>query len=272
MNEIILEISAFIIALFCVIDCIKNRRELYLPFPKGIRKKLQDQHFTYLILLFTLMISALSSVLEVTAEDYLTFSSAFILNSLNESYFICHNILAFMFTLYILNMTGIAKEKSSGFFISFALPCILGEILIFINPFTKLLFYIDSNLKYSRGPFIWVLYAIATIYIFIGVVYFFKYKNRLSRMDRSSTLTLISIAILGIVVQGIFSIPVELFFEAIGFLGFMLLLEDRRTNDRNKTRRISKSFIVIIALIFIAVITININVIYHAGTDQTGKI
>ena len=60
MNEIILEISAFIIALFCVIDCIKNRRELYLPFPKGIRKKLQDQHFTYLILLVTLMVSALS--------------------------------------------------------------------------------------------------------------------------------------------------------------------------------------------------------------------
>ncbi|MCR4866417.1 MAG: response regulator [Lachnospiraceae bacterium] len=272
MNEIILEISAFVIALFCVIDCIKNRRELYLPFPKGIRKKLQDQHFTYLILLFTLMVSALSSVLEVTAEDYLTFSSAFILNSLNESYFICHNILAFMFTLYILNMTGVAKEKSASFFVCFALPCILGEILIFINPFTKLLFYIDSNLKYSRGRFIWVLYAIATIYIFIGVVYFFKYKNRLSRMDRSSTLTLISIAILGIVVQGIFSIPVELFFEAIGFLGFMLLLEDRRSNDRNKTRKISKSFIVIIALIFVAVITININVIYHAGTDQTGKI
>ena len=273
MNEIILEISAFVIALFCLIDCIKNRRELYIPFPKGIGKKLQSQHFSYLMLLITLMISALSSVLEVTAEDYLTFSSAFILNSLNETYFICHNILSFMFTLYILNMTGIAREKSAGFFISFAIPCIFGEILIFINPFTKYLFYIDENLKYSRGEFIWILYAIATIYILIGVVYFFKYKNRLSRMDRSSTLTLISIAILGIVVQGIFSIPVELFFESIGFLGFMLLLEDKRTGERkNKTRRISTSFIVIIALIFVTVITININVIYHAGTDQTGKI
>ena len=273
MNEIILEISAFVIALFCVIDCIKNRREYYIPFPKGWKSKLQDQHYTYLILLVTLMISAFASVLEVTAEDYLTFSSAFILNALNETYFLSHNILSFFFTLYILNMTGVAKEKRARFFIGFAVPSVIGEMLVIINPFTRLLFYVDSNLNYTRGRYLWILYAIAGFYILFGVGFFFRYKNRLSKMDRSSTLTLISIAILGIVIQGFFSIPVELFFESIGFLGFMLLLEDRRFGERNaRSKKLSTSFIIIIALIFITVITININVIYHTGTDQTGKI
>ena len=69
MNEIILEISAFGIALFCFVDCLRNRKELYLPVRKGWINKLKDQHFVYLCRLVTLMVSALSSVLEVSMEN-----------------------------------------------------------------------------------------------------------------------------------------------------------------------------------------------------------
>jgi signal transduction histidine kinase/CheY-like chemotaxis protein/HPt (histidine-containing phosphotransfer) domain-containing protein len=273
MNEIILELSALFIALFCLMDCLKKRKRLYLPIPSGWDNKLRDQHFTYMVLLVTLMISAVTSCLEVLLENYFSLSGPFILNLLNEIYFVFHQFISFVFTLYIINMTNVGKEKSRSFFALFLTPFFIGEILVFLNPVTGMLFYIDENMTYTRGGLIWVLYAIAAFYVLVGIVFFILYKKRLSRMDRTATLILITIAIMGIVIQALWSIPVELFFESIGFLGFLLLLEEKGGERVQKTGgRFNKSFIVVISLIFITVITININLIYHAGTDQTGKI
>ena len=207
----------------------------------------------------TLMASAISSALEVFLERYLHIGSTLTLNVLNETYFLFHTILSFLFTLYVLNMTGVGKEKSKTFFRVFLAPFFVGELLVIVNPLTKFLFYVDESATYHRGPGMWILYGIAMIYVLLGIIFFVAYKKRLSRMDRSATLILISIAVLGICIQGIWSITVELFFESIGFLGFMLLLEDRRVKDRaGKKSLINQSFIFIISLIFITVITINI--------------
>ena len=112
MNEIILELSALCIASFCLADCLRNRRRLYLPFPKGLDQKIRSQHFIYLMLLVTVIVSSVTSVLEVAMENYFSFKNVFVLNLLNELYFIFHAFLSFMFTLYILNMTGAGKEKN----------------------------------------------------------------------------------------------------------------------------------------------------------------
>jgi signal transduction histidine kinase/CheY-like chemotaxis protein len=273
MNEIILEISALFISLFCMTDCLKRSKKLYIPENTNWVKKLKDQHFMYLVLLVTLMVSAVTSVTEVIIENYFKVGNPFILNLLNELYFFFHNTLSTIFTLYILNMTGVGREKDHRFYLALLAPLVMIEILVLSNPFTKFIFYVDENMVYNRGSIFWVQYAIGTIYIVLGVIFFFVYKKRLSKMDRSATLILISIAILGIVIQAIWAIPVELFFESIAFLGFLLLLEDKGVEgSETKVSRINGKFIIVIAMIFATVITININLIYHAGTDQTGKI
>ena len=61
MNEIILEISALFISLFCMSDCLKRSRKLYIPENLKWVKKLKDQHYVYLVLLITLMISSVTS-------------------------------------------------------------------------------------------------------------------------------------------------------------------------------------------------------------------
>ena len=273
MNEIILEISALFISLFCMTDCLKRSKKLYIPENTNWVKKLKDQHFMYLVLLVTLMVSAVTSITEVIIENYFKVGNPFILNLLNELYFFFHNTLSTIFTLYILNMTGVGREKDHRFYLALLAPLVMIEVLVLSNPFTKFIFYVDENMVYNRGSIFWVQYAIGTIYIVLGVIFFFVYKNRLSKMDRSATLILISIAILGIVIQAIWAIPVELFFESIAFLGFLLLLEDKGVEgSETKVSRINGRFIIVIAMIFATVITININLIYHAGTDQTGKI
>ena len=273
MNEIILEISALFISLFCMTDRLKRSKKLYIPENTNWVKKLKDQHFMYLVLLVTLMVSAVTSITEVIIENYFKVGNPFILNLLNELYFFFHNTLSTIFTLYILNMTGVGREKDHRFYLALLAPLVMIEVLVLSNPFTKFIFYVDENMVYNRGSIFWVQYAIGTIYIVLGVIFFFIYKNRLSKMDRSATLILISIAILGIVIQAIWAIPVELFFESIAFLGFLLLLEDKGVEgSETKVSRINGRFIIVIAMIFATVITININLIYHAGTDQTGKI
>ncbi|MCR4992509.1 MAG: response regulator [Lachnospiraceae bacterium] len=273
MNEIILEISALFISLFCMTDCLKRSKKLYIPENTNWVKKLKDQHFMYLVLLVTLMVSAVTSVTEVIIENYFKVGNPFILNLLNELYFFFHNTLSTIFLLYILNMTGVGRGKDHRFYLALLAPLVMIEALVLSNPFTKFIFCVDENMVYNRGSIFWVQYAIGTIYIVLGVIFFFVYKNRLSKMDRSATLILISIAILGIVIQAIWAIPVELFFESIAFLGFLLLLENKGVEgSETKVSRINGKFIIVIAMIFATVITININLIYHAGTDQTGKI
>ena len=97
MNEIILELSALFVGVFCLVDCLKKRKQLYIPAPVGVSKKIRDQHFVYLVLLIVLMVSSFSSVTEVLLEDFLSINSAFILDIFNEIYFLFHNTLSFLF-------------------------------------------------------------------------------------------------------------------------------------------------------------------------------
>ncbi len=273
MNEIILEISAFGISAFCIVDCLVNRKGLYLPFPKGWLAKLRDRHFVYICILFTMIISTITSVSRLIMSSSPDFKGYDTLLAFNQAYFIFHMATSLFFTLYIMNITGITSGRGWGFFGPLFIPFIIAEAYILANPFTKHIFYIDGRCTYHRGKYMWVLYAIAGVYILYGVLFFFIRRKLISKFDRLATFILMSIAIIGIIVQGAFSMKVELFFESIAFFGYMLLLENE--GYRGKTGRrgqMSRSFIVAIALIFISVITLNINVIYHAGSDQTEKI
>ncbi len=273
MNEIILELSALGIATFCFVDCLMNRRDIYLPFPKGLIAKAKDQHFTYLTLLFVMMISALSSVLEVSMTNFWSYRSVPFLFFINQVYFVFHTAMSLVFMLYIMNMTDAARDRGAAFFTTLFVPFAVSELIVITNPLTKLLFYVDDSCVYHRGSLMWVLYAMAFIYVVFGVSFFTKNRKNIKRLDRTAAIILIAIAVIGIVVQGVFTIMVELFFEAIAFFGFMLLLEEESFRERmGRKARSRRSFIYVIALTFFIVVALNINLIYHAGTDQTERI
>ena len=61
-------------------DCLKRSKKLYIPENTPLVKKLKDQHFVYLILLVTLMISAVTSVMEVIIENYFKVNNSLFLN------------------------------------------------------------------------------------------------------------------------------------------------------------------------------------------------
>ncbi len=273
MNQIILETSAMLVAIYCFFDCMKMRPPKVRGAAKGFMGKLKDQHYTFLILLISLIVSSAASVIEMCMESYFPVHSMFVLYLINEIFYVFHTALAFLFSVYIINMTGVFGTKGSSAVRLFPLPLVLCQIIVLINPLTKWIFYIDANYTYQRGPLLWILYALCILYVGFGIFYFMVNRDFVSKLDRFAVLILMAIAVLGILIQALFSITVELFFESIAFFGFMLLLEDRNVRERaGRYGRMSKSSIVVIALVFFAVIAMNINLIYHAGSDQTERI
>lgn len=270
MNEIILEISAFAIALFCLVDCLRNRRGLYLPSPKGLAAKLSDQHFSYILILVMLLASAVSSVLEVGMENFVEFRSALFLDIINMIYFIFHTALPAIFCLYMIDLTGADVKAGKKFFLILMVPFVFIEAIILSNPFTHFVYHIDGTPSYVRGDLIWLVYVISFGYVFTGIVFLLLNVSRISKLNRSATLILVSVSVTGILIQAFFLIPVELFFEAIAFFGFMLLLEDEKYAEKTgRSARMNSRFIGIVVLVFLAVVVINVNIIYSAGKGFT---
>ena len=273
MNEVILEISALCITVFCLIDSLKNRKSMYLPMPKGWVNKLKDMHFSFLMQLFALILSAITSDVSLFFEYYIHYKNATMIDFLNEIYFIVQTVMTVLFVLYILNMTGAGKNKTPRFFFLFLLPFFIAEFLVLINPFTRFIYYVNEEVLYTRGPYMWVLYAISAIYLLLGIIFFVKYRSRITRRNRIAVMILMLVGVLGIILQGLFSLKVELFCVSVSYLGLMMLLEDDGRRDATgRSGRISGSFVVAIVLIFVAVIGMNISVIFNSGTEQTAKI
>ncbi len=268
MNEIILEISAFVIAAFCLADCLKNRRRLYVPVPGGWMAKFADQHFVYLSLLVTLMISSISSVVEVGMENFMLYKSATVLEIANAFYFVAHCVLPALSCLYLVNITGASSKKGNGYFAVLLAPAALLELLVITNPFTGLIYYIDDSPAYVRGNLLWFVYVISLVYIAAGIVFLIYNVRHLSKLNRLGTVVLVSVSVLGILIQAFFLIPVELFFEAIALFGFMLLLEDETYRQKTgHNARMTARFIIVIIMIFLAIVFINTNIIYSSGSD-----
>ncbi len=273
MNELVLEISAFVIALFCFLDCFRKDERSAHRIPGGIIGKLKNRRFVYVVLLMFLMISAIAAAIDTYLETIATDRNAIVVETVNESYFIFHSCLPVLFSLYIIDMTGTAERRRARFFALYLTPFVISEILVFINPFTKIVYYIDSEIRYARGTLMWFMYIVGTFYVAFGVVFFLLTKKNVPLADRRAMAIILMIATAGFVIQGLFSVKVELFFESVGMLCFLLLLEGRGSDGKNRSNsRRNKSFIVVVALIFSAVIILSVALIYNAGTDQTDKI
>ena len=271
MDGMILEFSAFLLSLFCLIYSVAMRRKLYFPVPKGWLAALKNQHFIYLVILCSVVVSSAVSVAGTMGANI--GAGAGTLNLLHMVYYVTHNALSFFFALYILNMSGPVKGQGGFFFSIFFLPLLLGEILILTNPWTRLCFYVDENLIYRRGSGLLALYAIGAVYTIVGLLYFIRFKGAIPKANRTATLILITVAVAGVTIQAVWAVPVELFFDAIAFLGFMALLErgpDASASGMSEKFRVSVT--VAIVLTFLAVIFMNVTLILSQTSAQANEI
>ena len=227
MYKISFEISALILSLVCLVYSLTVKRRQY-KVRGSLATKLQNQHFVFLLLLISNLLSAASSVGGVYLQAIASAKVVHWQYLLHAFYFVFHTTLSICFALYIMNVNGTSIGRSRGFYILFALPYICAELLVLTNGYTGLAFYMDEHFVYHRGPLMPVLYAIGAFYIILGFVFFVRYNQAVSRVDRNAIGVVIVMAALGIVIQALNpELLVELFAEALAFLMLMVLLEER---------------------------------------------
>ena len=225
--KISFEISALILSLVCLVYSLTVKRRQY-KVRGSLATKLQNQHFVFLLLLISNLLSAASSVGGVYLQAIASAKVVHWQYLLHAFYFVFHTTLSICFALYIMNVNGTSIGRSRGFYILFALPYICAELLVLTNSYTGLAFYMDEHFVYHRGPLMPVLYAIGAFYIILGFVFFARYNQAVSRVERNAIGVVIVMAALGIVVQALHpELLVELFAEALAFLMLMVLLEER---------------------------------------------
>ncbi|MBP5177486.1 MAG: EAL domain-containing protein [Clostridia bacterium] len=226
MYDTSFEISAFLLSLLCLIYCLTGKRKQY-ALPKGFKNILRSQHFMFLMLLITNMMSSFASVTGVYLTRITDFDASFLQYFFHAVYFVFHTTLSICFALYIINATRRKFGKSLVALILFALPYVLSELLVLTNPFTDLVFYMEGSV-YHRGTIMPVLYAFGVVYLIIGTLYFIRYKQAVSHADSIAIYVFIIIAAAGMLVQALFSnILVELFAESLSCLVIMVVLEEK---------------------------------------------
>ena len=227
MYEVNFEIPAFLLSMLCFIYCLTAKHRQYIP-PKTLKNKLLSQHYVFLLMLITNILSSVSSVVGVYISNATFNGVAFFQYLFHAFYFIFHSTLSITFTLYIINVTGTSIKWKKLYYVLFALPYIISEVLIFTNSFTNWCFYMDENLVYHRGPLMLFLYGVGALYIVLGFLFFFKNKKAISKVDSIAVGIFIIIATIGIIIQAVQSkYLVELFSEALACLVLMIVLEEK---------------------------------------------
>ncbi|MBR0228465.1 MAG: response regulator [Clostridia bacterium] len=272
MNEIVLELAALLLSLFCLIYSVSVRRELYAPLPKRLIHALQNQHFAFLGVLASIALTAASSVAAELARNL--GGGVRTMTALRSAYYLLHLLPAYFFSVFLIDLCGPAKKRGPRFWWAYSLPLLLGAVLAAVNPLTRFCFTMTGGGAVQRsGPGMWVLFSVAVFYLAAGFLYFFRFCREMTKAERRAALVLMTVVLLGVVIQAVWSAPVELFFEAIAFFGFMALLEhDRDASENGMSRRFRGSAVVALAFTFLAVIVVNITLIQGINRSQADKL
>ena len=227
LDKVSFEIAAFLICVLSFVYCLVAKHRQYIP-PKGFRAKLGNQHFLFLAMLLTCMVSCLSSVSGAYLELISKKELLPLMYSFHVIYFIFHATLSLSFCLYIISVTSTSLYKNKLLTILFFLPYILSVLMVLTNPLTRWSFYMSDELIYHRGSLIFVLYGFGIFYIAMGIFFFFKNMKAITKTDSIAVLVFILIATIGLIVQAVrSSLVIELFSEALACLVLMMVLEEK---------------------------------------------
>lgn len=135
---------------------------------------------------------------------------------------------------YLFAKTGIwyLLQKSRTFLWIFYTPFIINSFIIFfINPFNRMIFYIDGDGIYRRGDMISILYVLAFVYVYIGGCIVFKYRKIYSFRKIVSIFLLLGSSIIAAVIQIFFpNVIVQMYVAACATL--ILLFEVQVPEER----------------------------------------
>ena len=163
---------------------------------------------------------------------------------LHCGYLVLRNLISPVLGAYAIAITdtwhGLVKTKTVRFLV--ALPFAAAAILTLSSPYTHLVFYLNENDAYTRGPLFFVLYISALFYMVFSVAYIIKYYRVLKIGGRFVPLFSIAPAqLIAVLIQFLYpDVLCEMFCTSMSLLLIMLTVE-RPDGKTDQTLGVLKS-------------------------------
>jgi len=196
----------------------------YVIFKKGIRRHANRVFLGMIIFNF---LAEISDICASLASNYPEYSSVYIQDFWNYIYLATHNILAYILIMYLFYLIGYEKSKRRALLVS-GIPMLVELLLIFTNPFHKLIFTHDENGRYMHSKLFFIVYVIAFAYMTFAIYLSLRHHRGITKARTKALMFFISISFLPIVIQMFFQqYLITLFFEAIGLMGLLFTIETK---------------------------------------------
>ena len=192
------------------------------------RRTDKSQNKIYLTILIMLVCNCISEIVAAAAtpESAVSSAAAFAVRAGHYSYFLIHSTISPLFFLYVLSVCGANLRGKRKRYIASFVPCLLMELIVALNPFTKWVYYYDRNMEYHRNWALMVIYAGAGLYMILAVFMLMFSWRALNTKRRTALIYFFSIVLLGLSIQLYnYDLRTELLSETVALLGVMISIE-----------------------------------------------
>ena len=190
----------------------------------------KTQNKFFVILLWIVALNGICTTLSGYYSIYADKSelALYVIDQARYFYFVIHTALAPVFFFYISHVCGVVFRSNSNkkkyIYYSVLIIC---EALVITNPITNWVYYRDENNVFTRNWGEAVIYLVSACFLFLSFKYLYTSWGALNTKRRSGLLMFLGITLTGIVAQLLNpDLKVELFAEAIGLTGVMMIIEN----------------------------------------------
>ena len=189
----------------------------------------------FIAMLYILLLNAACGVItSLTYDQRLTSDTDFMINKVGRYvYFVSHTALCPLMYFYVASIIGQSFRENPWSSIRNALPFFVSEIVVVLNPVSGWVWYYDSMREFHRNWGETLVYISAAVYFAMALIFIIFRWKVLAKKRKTTLIFCFCMAMSGVLIQLLIKqLRVEVLFEAIGFSGAMISLEneDDRTN------------------------------------------
>ena len=204
--------------------CITLFIGYYIIVKKGVRRHANRVYLGMLIFNF---LAEISDIFGSIANNNPQFTTTAIQDFWNYLYLSSHNIMGYIFMMYVFYMIGYEKSKRTPMLV-IGIPVLVELVLLFSNPFHRLMFYYDEAGTYLHGKLFFIIYAVALSYMIFGIYLTVRHRKGMTKEKAYALLFFIGITCIPIIIQMILPYYlITLFFETMGLLCLLFTIESK---------------------------------------------
>lgn len=186
----------------------------------------------FLLMLITSILAAMADIVAVTLDNMGAgnVTGKYVSHTL---YLILHNCMTPLSAIYLIEQTNTGHKiyRKPVQKILFLMPITVIILLLLINPFWHIVYYLDENDTYVRGTLFFLLYLAVAFYIFFGMVNLYRYRNLFSKQRYYVLMFVFPMMAISVLIQLFYpKLLVEMFAGACGMLFISTMIQRAEEN------------------------------------------